>query len=134
MLTGAISIRDLPEAWNTKYRDYLGIDPPSNTVGCLQDVHWSRGSVGYFPTYTFGNLIGVQIWDRLQKDVTNTDELIASGNFEQILDWLVENLYRHGKSHAPKQIVKSITGEQMSAKPWTDYADRKYRRLYEIQP
>lgn len=130
ILTGQIKVKDLPEAWNSKYREYLRIDPPTDSLGCLQDVHWSRGSVGYFPTYTFGNLIGLQIWDRVKQDIPSTDDLMASGDFRPVLEWLVDNVYRHGKSLPPKQLVAQITGQDISPRPWMSYADRKYRELY----
>jgi carboxypeptidase Taq len=132
MISGKIEAKDLSEAWNAKYQEYLGIRPPTYTLGILQDVHWSKGSVGYFPTYSFGNLIGVQIFNRMKKDVSNYDELVENGNFRPILDWLTEKVYGYGKLMPPKYLVEHVVGEPMSAKPWLEYANHKFRSLYGI--
>lgn len=130
LLTKQIDMRDLPEAWNQRYSEYLGIRPPTDTDGCLQDVHWTRGSVGYFPTYSMGNLIGAQIWKCLQQDLGDTDALIATGDFGPILDWLRENVYQHGKRFTPTELVTRVTGRPMEATDWLEYATAKYRGLY----
>ncbi|RYG22511.1 carboxypeptidase M32 [bacterium] len=130
IVTNQVSIDDLPEAWNAKYSEYLGITPPTNTLGCLQDVHWSRGSVGYFPTYTFGNLIGLQMWERLCEDVPDPDSLMAKGDFGPILGWLTERVYRQGKRYAPRELVTRVTGSPMKPDAWLRYAKEKYGALY----
>jgi carboxypeptidase Taq len=130
ILTRQIAIRDLPEAWNAKYTEYLGITPPTNTLGCLQDVHWSRGAVGYFPTYAMGNLIGGQMWQRLTADVPDVEERMAAGDFGPILGWLQERVYAHGKRYQPKELVRRVTGSEMRAEPWLLYARGKYGELY----
>ncbi len=132
LLTGALAVSDLPSAWNEKYCEYLGITPLNDGEGCLQDVHWSRGSFGYFPTYTFGNLIGVQVWDSLNRDVPNTGALIERGEFQPILSWLVQNLYGLSRSLKPKDLVRQLTGADMTPDNWMRYADRKYRALYNL--
>ncbi len=130
LLTKQIEINDLPEAWNQKYADYLGIRPSTDTDGCLQDVHWTRGSIGYFPTYSMGNLIGAQIWKCLQRDLVDTDSLVAAGDFGPILGWLKENIYQHGKRFSPTELVTRVTGRPMEATDWLQYATTKYRALY----
>jgi carboxypeptidase Taq len=130
ILTGQVAIKDLPEAWNAKYADYLGITPPTDTLGCLQDVHWSRGSVGYFPTYAMGNLIGGQIWACLQRDLGDTDALMAAGNFAPILGWLVDKIYRHASSIPPKALITQVTGRPMEPSDWLAYSARKYTAIY----
>ena len=132
ILTGRIRIADLPEAWNAKYTEYLGITPPSDTLGCLQDVHWSRGSVGYFPTYSMGNLIGGQIWECLQLDLGDTDALMAGGNFAPILEWLIDKVYRHARAIQPRALVTQITGRPMEPTDWLAYAVRKYSDIYKL--
>ncbi len=132
MITGRLEIRDLPEAWNAKYKDYLGLNPPDDASGCLQDVHWSRGSFGYFPTYSMGNLIGAQVWATLQKDLPNTESLMEQGDFEPILSWLIDHIYSKGKSLEPKDLVTQVTGRPMEAGDWLAYVDDKYRRIYEL--
>ncbi len=126
ILTGQVKVKDLPDAWNAKYTDYLGITPSSDTEGCLQDVHWTRGSVGYFPTYSMGNLIGAQVWKVLQSDLGDTDETMRRGDFEPILSWLTEKIYRKGRSVPPSQLVAQVTGRAMEARDWLDYAHAKY--------
>jgi carboxypeptidase Taq len=130
IITNKISIAQLPEAWNAKCQEYLGITPPTDTFGCLQDVHWSRGSVGYFPTYTFGNLIGLQMWERLIEDLPDVDALMAKGDFSPILQWLTDRVYRRGKSYAPRELVTQVTGSLMKPDAWLRYAHEKYDALY----
>ncbi len=129
ILTGKTAINDLPEAWNAKYEDYLGIKPSTDSIGCLQDVHWSRGSVGYFPTYAMGNLIGAQMWKRLQQDLPNTEDLMAQGDFAPILGWLVDRVYSKAKLVRPRQLVTDVTGRPMESGDWLEYANLKYRDI-----
>lgn len=125
-----LEVKDLPEAWNQRYRDYLGINPPNHALGCMQDVHWTRGSSGYFPTYSMGNLIGAQIWKTLTTDLGNTDDLMARGDFAPILGWLVEKVYSKAKLYRPRDLVTRVTGRPMEAGDWLQYAEMKYRSLY----
>jgi carboxypeptidase Taq len=130
LLEGTLLVRDLPEAWNQKYKDYLGITPPSDADGCLQDVHWSAGLVGYFPTYSMGNLLSYQIWNALQSDVPNTDDLMSAGNFKPILDWLKLKMYSQGKKYKPKDLVLRITGKPMDPTDYLAGLGAKYRGIY----
>lgn len=132
ILTCRLDLKDVPEAWNAKYSEYLGITPRNDSEGCLQDVHWSRGSVGYFPTYAMGNLIGGQIWASLRQDLGDIDAMMACGEFAPILGWLTEKLYRHGRLYEPKELVRRVTGRDMSADGWLAYADAKYREIYDL--
>ena len=130
IVTGALAIRDLPDAWNAKYEEYLGLTPPTDALGCLQDVHWSRGSVGYFPTYTFGNLIGLQVWEALLRDIPDPDALMADGDFAPILGWLGERIYRQGRRYEPADLVTRVTGSPMRPDAWLRYVRAKYGALY----
>ena len=130
IVTGALAVRDLPEAWNAKYEAYLGLTPPNDALGCLQDVHWSRGSVGYFPTYAFGNLIGLQLWERLLEDVPDPDALMARGDFAPILGWLSERIYAQGRRYEPRELVTRVTGSPMRPDAWLRYARTKYGARY----
>lgn len=132
MLEGTLAIKDLPEAWNEKMREYLGIVPPNDAQGCLQDVHWSGGSIGYFPTYSMGNLLSYQIWARLQQDIPNTDELMAKGHFAPIFDWLRERIYAQGSRYTPKDLVVRVTGKPMGADDWMSGMKSKYSALYRL--
>lgn len=132
MLTGALSVRDLPEAWNGKYSQYLGITPPNDREGCLQDVHWSMGSIGYFPTYSMGNLLSYQIWTALRKDLGDTDALIARGEFAPILEWLRERIYSVGRKYTPRELVQRVTGKPMGAQDYLSGLHAKYREIYAL--
>lgn len=115
IVTGKLAVKDLPEAWNEKMRAYLGVVPAHDGEGVLQDVHWSRGSVGYFPTYCMGNLIGWQVWECLLTDLPNTSERMASGDFSGVLGWLSETVYSQAKLFPPRQLLLNITGKPMDA-------------------
>ncbi len=130
ILTNALNVSDLPEAWNQKYADYLGIVPPTDALGCLQDVHWSRGSIGYFPTYSMGNLIGAQIWESLVADLGDPDPMMARGEFGPILGWLTEKVYRPGRTYTPSELVTRVTGRPMQSDSWLRYAHARYRNMY----
>jgi carboxypeptidase Taq len=130
LMMGELDAKDLPEAWDNKYDEYLGVFPLDDSVGCLQDVHWARGSVGYFPTYSYGNLIGVQIWNKMKSEVEGVDEMIARGSYRPIMDWLVEKVYGYGCLMPPKFLVEHVTGSKMQAQPWLDYAETKFRAIH----
>lgn len=126
VLTRAVSIDDLAEAWRAKYREYLGVDPKNDGDGVLQDVHWSRGSIGYFPTYTMGNLISWQVWFALQKDIADTDSLMEKGDFGPILEWLQQKIYSRGKRFLPGDLVHQVTGQGMTADAYVRGMREKY--------
>lgn len=133
IITGELEIKDLPEAWNAKYAEYLGVTPESNSVGCLQDVHWSRGAIGYFPTYSYGNLMGVQIWNKLKEDIDDVEGHIQTGSYRPILDWLVERVYGYGRMMRPKELFEHVVGEPMHPQPWLDYATEKFSTIYNLK-
>jgi len=130
MLTGKMTVKDMPEVWNAKYKEYLGITPRNDAEGCLQDVHWSGGSVGYFPTYSMGNLLSYQIWNAMRRDVGDTDELMAKGDFKPILGWLREKVYSQGKKYPPRELVKRVTGKPLEATDYLEGLGAKYREIY----
>jgi carboxypeptidase Taq len=132
VLTDELKVNDMPEAWNDKYEKYLGVRPTTDAEGCLQDVHWSMGSIGYFPTYSMGNILSYQIWNSLQKDIPNTDELFAKGDFEPVLSWLQAKIYSQGRKYTPKQLIVNATGEPMNAKYYLDGLSAKYKEIYNI--
>lgn len=132
ILEGKLAVKDMPAAWNAKYKEYLGVDVPNDTVGCLQDVHWSMGSIGYFPTYSMGNLLSYQIWRALQRDIPNTDELIEKAEFGPILHWLQEKVYRQGRKYSPKDLVMRVTGKPMQADDYVEGINAKYREIYHL--
>jgi len=132
VLEGKLAVNDMPAYWNSKYEEYLGITPRTDSEGCLQDVHWSMGSIGYFPTYTMGNLLSYQFWNCLEKDLGDTDAMIARGDFKPILEWLIQKIYRHGSKYPPQELVPMVTGKPMGAADYLARLSQKYRAVYGI--
>lgn len=132
ILTGKLAVKDMPEAWNAKYEEYLGIRPSSDTEGCLQDVHWSMGSIGYFPTYSMGNLLSYQIWNKLEAEVGDTSSLIEKGEFEPILHWLQKKIYSQGRKFTPRDLMLQVTGKPMGAEDYVAGLNKKYSQIYNL--
>jgi carboxypeptidase Taq len=130
LMEGSVQVKDLPEAWNARMQEFLGITPPNDRMGVLQDVHWSGGMLGYFPTYALGNLISVQIWERLSRDVPDVDARMAKGDFSMILGWLREHLHRHGAKFEPQDLVQRVTGSKIRPEPYMAYLKQKYSAIY----
>jgi carboxypeptidase Taq len=134
LINGTIQVADLPQVWNAKYQEYLGVTPATNSEGVLQDVHWAGGSFGYFPSYALGNMYAAQITNTLKKQFPQVDEWIASGNLEPIKQWLTEKVYRHGKLLTPSEIIKQVTGEELNPDYLVGYLEHKYQALYGLSP
>lgn len=132
LVTEELKISDIPEAWNAKYEDYLGITPPNDALGCLQDVHWSHGMIGYFPTYTLGNLISAQLYDQASAELGNLDEMYSQGEFAPLLDWLRARIHSHGSKFTAPELLEREFGQEISAQPLLDYLRRKYTDLYDL--
>jgi carboxypeptidase Taq len=132
MLDGRLSIGDLPEIWNAKMREYLGVTPPNDAQGVLQDVHWSYGSMGYFSTYALGNLVSAQLWEKMRKDIGELDAYIRKGAFDVLLSWLRENIHRHGRKYAPQDLVEQVTGSRITSEPYLRYLTQKYSEIYNL--
>lgn len=130
LMEGKLMVKDLPEAWNERMRNYLGITPPNNRQGVLQDVHWSFGMVGYFPTYALGNLISVQLWQVIRKDIPDLDAQIEKGDFSRLLDWLRKNVHHHGAKFEPQALVQRVTGSKIDPQPYMNYLREKYSDVY----
>ncbi|MCP3966269.1 MAG: carboxypeptidase M32 [Lentisphaerae bacterium] len=130
IIEGRLAVADLPSAWNEKMRDYLGITPPNDGLGCLQDVHWSAGLVGYFPTYALGNMISAQIWECVNNDVPDLEQQIERGEFEGLRGWLKEKLHRHGSKFEPCDLIKRVTGSEINPEPYLNYLRSKYSEIY----
>ena len=133
MLRRELAPRDLPGAWGEKMRQYLGITPPDDARGCLQDIHWSGGAVGYFPTYTLGNLYAAQFYEKARADLGGLDAAIARGDFRPLLSWLRENIHRHGKRYPARQLVRRVTGKDLSAEPLLRHLRAKASELYGVR-
>ncbi len=130
MVEGKIDLKSLPEIWNAKMQDYVGIVPPDDAQGVLQDIHWSYGSIGYFSTYSLGNLISAQLWEKIDHDIDGLDQHIRKGEFQALLHWLRENLHKHGRKYDPQDLVQKITGARISAEPYLRYLTTKYSEIY----
>jgi carboxypeptidase Taq len=130
LLQGDLQVAELPGAWNEKYRQYLGITPPDDRTGVLQDVHWSAGLVGYFPTYSLGNLYAAQFFAKAAADLEDLEGAIAHGHFEPLLAWLRENIHCHGQRWSAAELVQRVTGQPLSAKPLVEHLRAKLGRLY----
>lgn len=132
MVDGSIRIKDLPEIWNTKMKEYLGVTPPDNAHGVLQDIHWSYGSIGYFSTYALGNIVSAQLWERINKDIYNLEEQIRKGKFEQLREWLREKIHVYGHKYDPQDIVQKITGSKIDSSAYVRYLTKKYSEIYDL--
>lgn len=130
MVEGTIAVRDLPEIWNIKMREYLGVTPPDDAKGVLQDIHWSYGAIGYFSTYALGNLVSVQLWEKINKDIRHLDEQIRKGDFSGLLAWLRKNIHEHGQKYQPQTLVERVTGSRISPAPYVRYLTKKYSEIY----
>ncbi len=130
MLEGAVQVKDLPEVWNSKMQEYLGILPPNDAQGVLQDVHWSGGAMGYFSTYALGNLISVQLWEKIHADVPDLEDQIRRGKFDALLGWLRENVHRYGSKYEPQELVQRATGSKIDPAPYLRYLRQKYGAIY----
>jgi carboxypeptidase Taq len=130
MVEGTIADKDLPEIWNTKMEEYLGVVPPDDARGVLQDIHWSYGAIGYFSTYALGNLVSAQLWEKIRKVIRDLDSQIAKGNFADLLGWLRTNVHRHSHKYDPQVLVEKVTGSRITAEPYVRYLTKKYNEIY----
>jgi carboxypeptidase Taq len=132
LMNGDLPVRDLPGVWNAKYKEYLDLDVPDDARGCLQDVHWSSASIGYFPTYTLGNLYSAQIFETACAAIPDLDEQIARGEFAPLRTWLNENIHAHGRRYRAAELCQKVTGRPLGADPLLRYLESKLRPLYGI--
>ncbi len=132
MVEGKFAVKDLPEIWNAKMDEYLGIVPPNDAQGVLQDVHWSSGLMGYFSTYALGNLISAQLWEKINEDIKDLDEQIRNGKFEALLNWLRAKIHTHGRKYDPQDLVQKVTGSRINSEAYIRYLTKKYGAIYEL--
>jgi len=125
LIDGRLAVAELPEAWDARMEEYLGVQVPDDKRGVLQDMHWAAGSVGYFPTYALGNVISVQIWERALDDLGDLDERFERGEFGDLREWLREHLYVLGAKFTPQETIERVTGSRIDAKPYLRYLRRK---------
>lgn len=133
LINGKVEIDDLPSLWNKKYKEYLGVEPLNDAEGILQDVHWSDGSFGYFPSYALGNLYGAQIYYKLLEEKPEVMKDIAKGEFSLVNNWLKEKVHIHGAKYKPQELIKVITGEELNSKYFIKYLRDKYFSIYDVK-
>ena len=132
LMNGDLAAADLPHEWNRRYKEYLGVDVPNDALGCLQDIHWSGGSFGYFPTYCLGNLYAAQIFEKVCSDIPDLDSSFAMGDFSPLKTWLNENIHAHGSRYPAAELCVRATGEELSADPLLRHLENKLRPLYGV--
>jgi carboxypeptidase Taq len=132
LIEGSLDVVDLPERWRQRHGELLGVAPHDDRDGVLQDVHWSEGMFGYFPTYTLGTLLSAQWWEAMEREIGGLDALLERGAFAPIFEWLVANVHRHGSRYLPGELVERGSGAPLSAEPFLRYARTKYAELYAL--
>ena len=132
LIAGEIEVDDLPDVWDDMYEEYLGIRAPNRTLGVLQDIHWSFGAFGYFPTYTLGNLYSAQLLTAAKKDLPDYDEDIRTGNFTPLLEWMRRNVHSRGSIITPAELVEEATGRPPSPNDFVEYLKQKVEKLYNL--
>jgi len=132
LIAGELDVAEVPAVWNDKYEEYLGIRPDTDAAGCLQDIHWSHGNFGYFPTYTLGSVMAAQLFAAAEADIDGLADRIRAGEFGPLHDWLTENVHRHGARYGTNELVRRATGEDLSADAFLDHVRGKYGELYDL--
>lgn len=134
LLAGTLDAADLPDAWNQGMESTLGIRPPSDALGCLQDIHWSDGLIGYFPTYSLGNLVAAQMWRKVNHDIPDLQEQIRAGHCGTLLSWLREKVHSAASSKLPGEVILESCGHPLDYRPFLDYLWEKFGSLYSLNP
>ena len=133
LLAGEIDVEEIPAVWNDRMESYLGVRPGTDAEGCLQDIHWSHGSFGYFPTYSLGSVLAAQLDAALGDELGATEEMVRAGEFEPIHEWLSDNVHRHGSQYPTDELIETATGEPFTADHFLEYAESKYADLYGLE-
>jgi carboxypeptidase Taq len=126
IINGRVELRDLPEVWNERMGEYLGVDVPDDAQGVLQDTHWASGLMGYFATYLLGTVMSVQIWEKVLEDVPTLEEQIERGEFASLREWLGEHVHQYGKKFSPQETLRRATGTTIDPRPYVAYLRTKY--------
>jgi carboxypeptidase Taq len=133
LIEGRLKPADLPEAWNARFKEYFGIDVPDDASGVLQDVHWSSGLIGYFPTYALGNLVAGQLWAQAHVDIPDLDAQIESGELSGLREWLRENVHQHGSKYPTRELLRRVVGGPIAVAPFTEYLKHKLGDVYGLE-
>jgi carboxypeptidase Taq len=132
LLSGRLPVSEVPDAWNHKMKDFLGIIPKTNRNGCLQDIHWAMVGFGYFPTYTLGNFYAAQFFETALQNNPSLAEALEKGDTTGLLAWLQENIQQHGRKLTPAEVVIRATQKPLSHEPFVRYATNKYSEIYNL--
>ena len=132
MISGDLPVRNLPDEWNRRFKDLLGLTPPDDAQGVLQDIHWSFAAFGYFPTYTLGNLYGAQFFTALKSNYPDWEERIRTGDFSTLLEWMRERIHRHGSVYTSEELCERVTGAGLDPRNFIDYLNDKFGSVYEL--
>jgi carboxypeptidase Taq len=132
LIDGSIDVADLPRIWNDAMKRYLGVVPPNDALGVLQDVHWSQGMFGYFPSYMLGNLYAAQMLATIRKELPNLDKTIEAGDLKPLLGWLRENVHQYGAMYEPQELMKRIAGEELNPAYFVRYVKDKFGAIYQL--
>ncbi len=130
LISGDLPPADVPQAWNEKFQNSFGLTPPHDALGCLQDVHWSAGLIGYFPTYALGNMYAAQFFNAARKELGDLDDMFSRGEFRPLLDWLRREIHSRGLHYRANRLVEVVTGEPLSAEPLVEHLNTRFRPLY----
>jgi carboxypeptidase Taq len=133
LIEGTLPIKDLPETWNARFKEYLGLEVTDDALGVLQDVHWSFGAIGYFPTYSLGNLIAGQLWERAREDIPELDDKLAAGELGDLREWLREHIHRHGSKFSTTELLERVVGGPIEVGPFVSYLKRKLSNVYGVE-
>ena len=132
LIEGKIQVNELPEIWNSKFEELLGSVPPNDAKGVLQDVHWSMGSIGYFPSYFLGNLYAAQIYNTAQQKLPSLSEDYKKGEFSKLLSYLKEKIHQYGSIYRSNELINRVTGEDLNSDYFLKYIEKKYKPIYRI--
>ncbi|SDX62090.1 carboxypeptidase M32 [Halobellus clavatus] len=132
LIRGDLDVEDVPEVWNDKMESYLGVRPENDAEGCLQDIHWSHGYFGYFPTYSLGSVLAAQLYATAESALDGLEGQIREGDFDPLHDWLTEQVYQHGQRYTTPELIRKATGEAFTADYFVDYVETKFGDLYEL--
>ena len=130
LFANKITVNELPQIWNQSYRDYLGVEIEHDSEGVMQDTHWAGGSYGYFPSYALGNIYGGQLLATMEQSLSDWRTQLANGSFNEIRNWMINNVHAHGNLYDPADLIKRITGTELSIKPFLNYLNQKFSNLY----
>jgi carboxypeptidase Taq len=132
LIEGRLAVAELPEAWNARFKEYLGLEVPTDALGVLQDVHWSAGLIGYFPTYALGNLIAGQLWQRANADLPDLDATLGAGELSPLREWLREHVHRHGAKFPTQDLLQRVVGGPIAVAPFVSYLKEKLGTVYGV--